>query len=47
MKKFFIQNLKTDETYKKSFVDTEECKHWIINHLDLSLNWGFQEVLNF
>lgn len=31
-------SLKADDVHFKAMND-EEAKHWVINHLDLSLNW--------
>lgn len=36
---YFIHNKKTSECYNKWFKDTSEARNWIINHLDLSLEW--------
>lgn len=39
---YFIYNNKTKESYQKQFDDLSEARHWIINHLDLSLDWIVQ-----
>lgn len=45
LKTFIIENLKNDTKYKKQFRTTQDCRDWIINTLDLSLNWGYQELI--
>jgi hypothetical protein len=44
MKTFIIQS-KLGKSYIKEFKDREECRHWIINTLDLSLVWSFHEQI--
>ena len=39
MKAIEIWNLKTAEFYDLEFQDMKEAYHWIVNHLDLSLEW--------
>jgi len=34
-----IESTKSKLSYVKEFKDIEEAKDWIVNHLDLSLNW--------
>lgn len=40
MKLYDITNDKTQEKYNKAFLNETEARHWIINTLDLSLNWS-------
>ena len=47
MSKYMIENDKDDEVYFKKFKSSNECRHWIINHLDLSKNWKFCNGLYF
>lgn len=39
MNKYYIWNEKTQQSFIKEFTDIKEARHFIINHLDLSLNW--------
>jgi len=39
MKRYKITN-KLGKTYYKYFLDVTEARHWIINTLDLSLEWN-------
>jgi hypothetical protein len=32
-------------SYVRSFTDSTEARHWIINHLDLSLVWHIEEYV--
>ena len=41
-----IYNEKTKERYEGAFENTTEARHWIINHLDLSLNWVIETGKN-
>lgn len=41
---FIIANAKTGEEYVREFESTSDCRHWIINHLDLSLEWEVESV---
>lgn len=36
---FLIKNNKDNEYYLKEFNNSNDCRNWIINHLDLSKNW--------
>jgi len=40
MKTFSIFNHKNNTKYEKDFIDNGEARHWIINNLDLSLDWS-------
>jgi hypothetical protein len=44
MIKFFICNELNRTFYVKYFIDYEEARHWVINHLDLSLNWNCKAI---
>lgn len=44
--KFIIANAKTNTEYIKEFESGMECKNWIINNLDMSLNWEMVSVEN-
>ncbi|MFW9627666.1 MAG: hypothetical protein ACMV1K_13150 [Sulfurospirillum sp.] len=35
---------KLGKTYKKQFKSDDECRTWIVNHLDLSLGWSFSKT---
>ena len=39
-----ITNETTDESYTKEFYSYSECRTWIINTLDLSLNWSATDI---
>ena len=41
MKRYRITNNKNEDTYFKYFKDSEECYHWVVNTLDLSLEWTY------
>lgn len=40
MKRYKIAN-KHGEVIYKFFKDATDCRHWIINHLDLSEEWDY------
>jgi len=40
MKFYNITNEKTRESYKKEFLNLTDARNWVINHLDMSLNWS-------
>ena len=42
MKRYKITN-KLGKTYYKYFPDVTEARHWIINTLDLSLEWNINK----
>ncbi len=44
MIEFIIWNLKDDDHYIRFFSDGMECRHWIINHLDLSKEWSYKRT---
>lgn len=46
MKTFYFEatNEKTKENYIIQAKNSSEARHWIINHLDLSLNWTIKEA---
>jgi hypothetical protein len=35
-----ITNTKTKENYKKEFKNETDARHWVINTLDMSLDWS-------
>ena len=39
---YTISNSKNDTVYNKEFMSETEARHWVINTLDLSLNWDVQ-----
>ncbi len=39
---YTISNSKNDTVYNKGFINETEARHWVINTLDLSLNWNIQ-----
>ncbi len=39
--KYLIVSGADDTQYERNFFSDEDCRHWIINHLDLSNNWTF------
>ena len=39
MTKYIIINKKTKTCYTKEFATPNDVRHWIINTLDLSLDW--------
>jgi hypothetical protein len=36
---FVIESKKSLKSYIKEFKDEAEAKEWVVNHLDLSLEW--------
>jgi len=36
---YVIESKQSKKSYIKEFKNKEEAKDWVINHLDLSLNW--------
>ena len=46
MKKYFIRNEKNNTTYQKEFKDSKCCYYWIVNNLDLSLNWTCADIID-
>ena len=40
---FRCENVNTIENYVIQAKDLIEARHWIINHLDLSLNWSVKQ----
>ncbi len=43
MTHYIITNDKDNERYERDFANENQCRHWIINHLDLSKNWNFNK----
>ena len=39
---YTISNSKNDTVYNKEFMSETEARHWVINTLDLSLNWDIR-----
>lgn len=46
LEKFIIANAKTGEEFIKEFKTGMDCRHWIINNLDSSLEWEMESVDN-
>lgn len=44
---FTIHNEKDNELHMRTFNNKEDCRHWIINNLDLSKNWAFYKDGNY
>lgn len=44
MKTFYATSQREHHTFKAS--NLSDAKHWVINHLDLSQEWTFGEVIN-
>ena len=40
----FNEDTKDNERYTKSFETGQDCRHWIINHLDLSKHWHYNKM---
>lgn len=48
MKPFIIIDENGTEQYRREFESLDDARDWVINHLDLSLNWSVaEENLNF
>ena len=41
METYLIRSTKTVQEYRRSFGSSEDCYHWIVNHLDLSEDWRY------
>jgi len=41
METYLIRSTKTGREYRRSFGSSEDCYHWIVNHLDLSDDWRY------
>ena len=39
-----ITNETNSQEYIKDFNNYTDCRHWIINHLDLSLRWSAEDI---
>ena len=39
---YTISNTKNNTVYNKEFMSETEARHWVINTLDLSLDWDIQ-----
>jgi hypothetical protein len=42
--RYRIYSKKSIKEYSKVFKNEEEARHWVINHLDLSLDWKIEEI---
>jgi len=42
--RLLIENEKNKEFYIKIFKTYTDARHWIINHLDLSLKWSCTDI---
>ena len=40
--KYIIWNSKDNEHYFGTFDNADDCRHWIINYMDLSKEWHFK-----
>ncbi len=38
-KDYYITNDTTQEAYGRINTNLDSCRQWVINHLDMSLNW--------
>ena len=41
--RYEISNKSNKKVYVKNFNCDEDCKNWIINHLDLSILWEYKK----
>lgn len=46
-KKWFLIQSENGQRLVKLFEDSETCYHYIVNNLDLSLNWKYEEVFKY
>lgn len=44
MNTYHFTNSKTSENYTRQFKTYNEAYHWIVNHLDLSLEWTIETI---
>lgn len=44
MMKFRIHSGNSKQEYVKKFNNEDDARTWVVNHLDLSLNWVITEV---
>jgi hypothetical protein len=44
MENYVIENSTNNKVFVKKFNDSSECYHWVVNHLDLSLNWTYDRL---
>jgi hypothetical protein len=44
--KYIITNKKDNEHYYLKSKDSNEARHWVINHLDLSKEWKISDFLS-
>ena len=45
MKQYYlIYNDTNKTTYTKKFESSNDARQWVINHLDLSLNWSYDTL---
>ena len=44
MEWYIIYSDKTKETFIKQFSSSFDARHWVINYLDLSMNWGYDRL---
>ena len=40
--RYIIYNKKDHENYIGTFASAEDCRHWIIDFMDLSKEWSFK-----
>ena len=44
LKNYIVTNDWTDDTYKRYNTTANTVRHWVINHLDIGLNWTITEI---
>ncbi len=44
MEYYLIKSGNQKENHIKAFQTKEECYHWVVNNLDLSMNWSFEVI---
>ena len=44
MSTFRIHSGNSNQEYVKKFTDEDVARNWVINHLDLSLNWVITKI---
>lgn len=43
IRNYIVTNKQTDEKYKRYNTTASSVRHWVINHLDISLDWIITE----
>ena len=44
MARYYISSAKSKHEYVKKFKTDEACYQWIVNTLDLSLEWAYKRI---